>query len=104
VAEMRRMNVTPHIAQNEKRPGGSAVDARTTRHAGYRVSMRKRKRIEEVFGWLKTVALLRKTKHRGVFLRIPGHVNVEDSFGSLAGEKAGQGDDGDRASTFERIY
>ena len=67
VAEMRRMNVTPHVARNEKRPGGSAIDARTTRHAGYPVSMRKRKRIEEVFGWLKTVALLRKTRHRGVF-------------------------------------
>lgn len=67
VAEMRRMNVTPHVAQNEKRPGGSAIDARTTRHAGYPVSMRKRKRIEEVFGWLKTVALLRKSRHRGVF-------------------------------------
>lgn len=67
VAEMRRMNVTTHVAQNEKRPGGSAIDARTTRHAGYPVSMRKRKRIEEVFGWLKTVALLRKTRHRGVF-------------------------------------
>ena len=67
VAEMRRMNVTRHVARNEKRPGGSAVDARTTRHAGYPVSMRKRKRIEEVFGWLKTVALFRKTRHRGVF-------------------------------------
>jgi transposase len=67
VAEMRRMNVTPHVAQNEKRPGGSAIDGRTTRHDGYQISMRKRKRIEEVFGWLKTVALLRKTRHRGVF-------------------------------------
>ena len=67
VAEMRRMNVTPHVAQNDKRRGGSAIDGRTTRHAGYQVSMRKRKRIEEVFGWLKTVALLRKTRHRGIF-------------------------------------
>lgn len=67
VAEMRRMNVTPHVVQNEKRPGGSAIDGRTTRHDGYQISMRKRKRIEEVFGWLKTVALLRKTRHRGVF-------------------------------------
>jgi len=67
VAEMRRMNVTPHVARNEKRSGGSAVDARTTRHAGYQISLRKRKRIEEVFGWLKTVGLLRKTRHRGVF-------------------------------------
>ena len=45
----------------------SAIDGRTTRHAGYKVSQQKRKRIEEVFGWLKTVASLRKTRHRGVF-------------------------------------
>lgn len=67
VAETRRMNVTPHVAQNERRPGGSAIDARTTQHKGYKVSQRKRKRIEEVFGWLKTVGALRKTRHRGVF-------------------------------------
>jgi transposase len=67
VSEMRGMNVTPHVAKNEARRGGSAIDGRTTRHAGYAVSQRKRKRIEEVFGWLKTVALLRKTRHRGVF-------------------------------------
>jgi transposase len=66
VAEMRAMNVTPHVAQNEKRPGGSALDGRTTRHAGYQISQRRRKRIEEVFGWLKTVGMLRKTRHRGV--------------------------------------
>lgn len=67
VREMRGMNVTPHVAQNDKRPGGSAIDRRTTRHAGYAVSQRKRKRIEEVFGWLKTIGTLRKTRHRGVF-------------------------------------
>ena len=67
VAELRQMNVTPQVAQNEKRAGGSAIDRRTVRHSGYAVSQRKRKRIEEVFGWLKTVALLRKTRHRGVF-------------------------------------
>jgi len=66
VKEMRGMNVTPHVTQNEKRPGGSAIDTRTTRHAGYQVSLRKRKRIEEVFGWIKTVGMLRKTRHRGV--------------------------------------
>jgi transposase len=66
VKEMRGMNVTPHVAQNDKRPGGSAIDRRTVRHAGYQVSQRKRKRIEEVFGWVKTVATLRKTRHRGV--------------------------------------
>jgi transposase len=67
VAVMRELNVTPHVSQNEKRPGGSAIDGRTTRHAGYEVSQRKRKRIEEVFGWLKTVGMLRKTRHRGIF-------------------------------------
>jgi transposase len=67
VAECRQMNVTPHVAQNTHRNGGSAVDGRTTRHAGYALSQRKRKRIEECFGWLKSVALLRKLRHRGIF-------------------------------------
>jgi len=67
VGVMRDLNVTPHVAQNDKRRGGSAIDGRTTRHDGYQVSLRKRKRIEEVFGWLKTVGMLRKTRHRGVF-------------------------------------
>ena len=67
VKEMRGMKVTPHVAQNEKRRGGSAIDRRTTRHSGYQISQQKRKRIEEVFGWLKTVGMLRKTRHRGVF-------------------------------------
>jgi IS5 family transposase len=66
VREIRGLNVTPHVAQNDKRPGGSAVDKRTTRHAGYKVSQIRRKRVEEVFGWLKTVGMLRKTRHRGV--------------------------------------
>ena len=66
VSEMRGMNVTPHVSQNIKRPGGSAIDGRTTRHEGYQVSQRKRKRIEEVFGWIKTVGTLRKTRHRGL--------------------------------------
>ena len=66
VQEMRGMNVTPHVTQNDKRPGGSAIDGRTTRHPGYQVSQRKRKRIEEVFGWIKTVGMLRKTRHRGL--------------------------------------
>ena len=67
VAECRNLHVTPHVAQNDKRPGGSAIDARTTRHAGYGVSQQKRKRIEECFGWLKTIALMRKVRHRGIF-------------------------------------
>jgi transposase len=67
VAECRQLNVTPHVSQNTKRPGGSAIDGRTTRHAGYKISQQKRKRIEECFGWLKTIALLRKLRHRGIF-------------------------------------
>lgn len=66
IAECRHMKVTPHVAQNDSRPGGSAVDERTTRHESYRISQRKRKRVEECFGWLKTIALLRKIRHRGV--------------------------------------
>jgi len=66
VAECRHMNVTPHVAQNTGRRGGSAIDHRTTRHESYRISQRKRKRIEECFGWLKTIALLRKVRHRGL--------------------------------------
>jgi transposase len=64
VASLREIDVTPHVAQNTKNRS-SAIDARTTRHAGYEVSQRRRKRIEEVFGWMKTVGLLRKTRHRG---------------------------------------
>lgn len=66
VAECRNMRVTPHVAQNIKRSGGSAIDERTTRHAGYAISQKKRKRIEESFGWLKTIALMRKVRHRGI--------------------------------------
>src|SRR5271170_14250 len=65
VAKLRQMNVTPHVAQNNTNRS-SAIDERTTRHAGYGVSMRKRKLIEEIFGWLKTVGLMRKTRHKGI--------------------------------------
>jgi transposase len=66
VCECRNMKVTPHVAQNTKRSGGSAIDGRTVRHEGYDVSQKKRKRIEECFGWLKTIALMRKVRHRGI--------------------------------------
>ncbi len=58
-------NVTPHLAQNTS-GRRSAIDGRTTRHPGYAVSPRIRKRIEEAFGWAKTVAGLRKARHRGL--------------------------------------
>ncbi len=64
VDALRSLNVTPHVAQNDTNRK-SAIDARTTRHPGYAVSMRKRKRVEEIFGWMKTVGLMRKTRHRG---------------------------------------
>src|SRR5215471_14554028 len=66
VKECRNLRVIPHVAQNHERRGGSALDGRTTRHPSYSVSQRKRKRIEECFGWLKTIALMRKVRHRGV--------------------------------------
>lgn len=66
VSEMRAMNITLHAAQNTKRPGGSAIDGRTTRHAGYQVSQWKRKLVEEIFGWIKTIGLMRKIRHKGV--------------------------------------
>jgi transposase len=62
VAECRHMGITPHVAQKTSQ---SAIDARTTRHPGYAVSQRRRKRVEEIFGWMKTTGLLRKLRHRG---------------------------------------
>lgn len=65
VEAVRERNVTPHIAQNDTNRR-SAIDERTTRHEGYAASQRKRKRVEEVFGWIKTVAQQRKTRFRGL--------------------------------------
>ncbi|MFQ5457559.1 MAG: IS5 family transposase [Myxococcota bacterium] len=64
VAELRARNVTPHVAQNTA-GRRSAIDGRTTGQPGYAVSQRKRKQVEEVFGWLKSIGLMRKTRHRG---------------------------------------
>ena len=66
VEECHEMNVTPHVAQNLERNGGSAIGGRTTRHPGYAVSQRIRKRVEEIFGWTKTVANFRRTRFRGL--------------------------------------
>ena len=65
VQDLRARRVTPHVAQHTT-GRRSAIDGRTTRHAGYELSQRARKRIEEAFGWLKTVAGQRKTRFRGV--------------------------------------
>ncbi len=62
VERMRFLNATPHVAQNGR---GSAIDGRTTRHDGYNVSLKIRKRVEEVFGWMKTIGCLGKLHHRG---------------------------------------
>ena len=65
VADLRRRGVTPHVAQVTKgRP--SAIDGRTTRHAGYAVSRRIPKRVEEIFGWMKTVGGFQRTRYRGL--------------------------------------
>ncbi len=65
VAELRARGVTPHVAQNNTNRR-SAIDDRTTRHDGYEVSQRKRKRVEEIFGWDKVVGGIRKVKVRGL--------------------------------------
>jgi transposase len=65
VAECRQMKAMPHVAQKARH---SAIDARTTRHAGYGISQQRRKRVEEIFGWMKTVGGMRKLRHRGLQL------------------------------------
>jgi IS5 family transposase len=66
VAGCRPLNVTAHVAHNERRPGGSALDLRTTGWPGYALSQPVRKRVEEIFGWSKTVGNFRRTRDRGV--------------------------------------
>jgi IS5 family transposase len=67
VADLRARNVTPHVAQNTS-GRRSAIDQRTTRHVGYGISQRKRKRVEEIFGWMKTVGSFRRTRFIGLDL------------------------------------
>jgi hypothetical protein len=66
VGILREMNVRPHVTQNLNRCGGSAIDRRTTRHAGYEISQRKRPLIEKAFGWMKQTGGMRKTRLRGL--------------------------------------
>src|SRR5215216_3860246 len=66
VGLMRELQTTPHVTQNVARSGGSAIDGRTTRHEGYAKSQHARPRIEPAFGWLKTIAWMRKVKLRGL--------------------------------------
>ena len=63
VEQLRQHDVTPHVARKVRY---SALDGRTTRHVTYQVSQRLRKRVEEIFGWLKTVGMTRKVRHRGL--------------------------------------
>ena len=63
---LREMQVRPHVTQNLNRAGGSAIDQRTTRHASYQISQRKRPLIERAFGWMKSVGGIRKVKLRGL--------------------------------------
>lgn len=66
VKNCRENRITPHVSRNEKRRGGSAIDGRTSRHEGYKTSQKIRKRIEEGFGWGKTIGLIRQVKVRGL--------------------------------------
>lgn len=66
VAAQRNLGVTPHVTQNQHKTHRSAIDGRTTRHPGYAVSLRIRKRVEEIFGWMKTVGGFRRTRTRGL--------------------------------------
>lgn len=66
VRDCRARKVTPHVARNDTHQGGSAIDGRTSRHAGYGISQVIRKRIEEHFGWGKTVGRIRQTAYRGL--------------------------------------
>jgi hypothetical protein len=66
VNTVREMEIRPHVAQNSKRLGGSAIDCRTTRHESYSVSQNKRPLIEKAFGWMKQTGGMRKTKLRGL--------------------------------------
>ena len=66
VTACREMKITPHVAGNDKRPGGSAIDGRTSSTAGYQTSQKKRKRVEEPFGWGKTIGMIRQIKVRGL--------------------------------------
>ena len=66
VEVVRAMNTSPHVTQNLQRPGGSAIDGRTSRHQGYALSQHARPRIEPAFGWLKAIGWLRKVKLRGL--------------------------------------
>ena len=68
VTATRGMGMTPHVAQNISRNHSSFIDERTTRHEGYDISQRRRKMVEEVFGWMKTIGVLRKARHRGTRL------------------------------------
>lgn len=82
VAACRQRKVTPHIACNDTRNGGSAIDGRTTRHPGYAVSQIIRKRIEEHFGWGKTIGHIRQTVYRGI-RRVDQHFKLTMTASNL---------------------
>jgi IS5 family transposase len=74
VADLRQRQVTPHVAQNT-RWRRSAIDRRTTRHVGYALSQCIRKRVEEIFGWMNTIGVFRRTRYRGLArTQLAGHL------------------------------
>jgi hypothetical protein len=65
IGKLRKRKIMPHVAANTTRRGGSAMDGRTTRHPGYQISQRMRKKVEEIFGWMKTIGGFRRTRVKG---------------------------------------
>ena len=82
VTDCRKCRVVPHVAQNDSRRGSSAIDARTTRRSGYPLSQTIRKRIEEHFGWGKTVGRIRQTVYRGL-KRVDQHFKLTMTASNL---------------------
>jgi transposase len=82
VADCRARHITPHVARNDARRGGSAIDGRTSRHEGYAVSQTIRARIEEHFGWSKTVGRIRQTVYRGL-RRVDQHFKLTITASNL---------------------
>jgi len=78
VRRARELGITPHVQKNEHERHHSNLDGRTTRHPGYSISLQKRKRIEHIFAWLKTTALMRKVRHpRSCSRRVDVHAGSE---------------------------
>ena len=87
VKACRSMKITPHMAMNDTRPGGSALDVRTTGHAGYAIGQRQRKKVEDCLGWMKTFGLMHKLRHRST-ANVSGMFRLTATAGNIPRLKA----------------